>query len=106
MRKIAYNKCFGGFSLSKTAIEWMIKHTDDIELSKQLGEDYSCEYYFRAEKHRCHPLLIQCIEAIGSQADGFCAELAIHEIQDSELYRIDEYDGSESVETQSSYEWY
>lgn len=107
MRKIVYNRCYGGFSISKEALDWMLNNTDDAELIKELEEDISYGYYFGEPELRCHPLLIKCIETIGaSEASGGYAELAIAEIKDDELYRIDEYDGSETVETVSTYSWY
>ena len=46
---------------------------------------------------RHHPLLIQCVEELGSEvASGPCSKLAITEIS-SKIYRIDEYCGKETV---------
>ena len=41
---------------------------------------------------------------MGDDANGFCAKLKIHEPQ-SKVYRIDEYDGYESVETLYLIDW-
>jgi hypothetical protein len=54
---------------------------------------------------RHDPVLIQVIEELGEKANGQCAQLEITELPSGTLYRIDEYDGRESVETNSSYEW-
>jgi hypothetical protein len=51
------------------------------------------------------PALVQVIEELGDEASGQCANLKIAEIQDGVLYRIDEYDGNESVQTRDDYEW-
>ena len=48
-------------------------------------------------------ILVQVVEELGEKANGMCAKLAIEEV--SGPYRIDEYDGSESVETPGSYDW-
>ena len=80
--KVAFNSCFGGFSLSKRAMEWLEERG-----AEDMGERPSCRH---------HPLLIECIEALGDDADGNCASLSIREIPGTQ-YKIDEYDGSESV---------
>lgn len=54
---------------------------------------------------RNDPTLVQVVEELGSVANGAHANLQIAEIPDGSKYRIDEYDGSESVETPDSYEW-
>jgi hypothetical protein len=54
---------------------------------------------------RHDPVLIQVIEEMGAAANGECAKLAITEVPSGTAYRIDEYDGNESVETNDSYEW-
>jgi hypothetical protein len=52
---------------------------------------------------RHDPILVQVVEELGDKANGMCAKLAIAEV--SGPYRIDEYDGNESVETPGSYDW-
>lgn len=47
---------------------------------------------------RHDPILVQVIEELGDKASGQCAELRIFETE-SRMYRIDEYDGYESVAT-------
>jgi hypothetical protein len=53
---------------------------------------------------RHHPLLIQVIEELGKEASGDYSNLCISKI-DSPLYKIDEYDGSESVVTPDDIGW-
>lgn len=91
--KIAYNNCFGGFSLSEEA----------IELYKKLSGNESYDDY--RPNDRKDPILIQVIETLGSKANGSCAELAIATINKGDKYRIDEYDGNESVMTVDDYHW-
>lgn len=93
MTKIAYNACYGGFGLSDEA---MTRYT---ELT---GEDTT--NWCRSDFTRHDPALIQVIEELGEAADGFCAKLRIEEI-DGKKYRIDEYDGYESVEQPNDIEW-
>ena len=47
---------------------------------------------------RHHPLLIECIETLGEDANAYCAKLVIEEIYGN-LYIINDYDGLESIET-------
>lgn len=47
---------------------------------------------------RHDPILVQVVEELGKAASGDCADLKIFET-DSRMYRIDEYDGYESVAT-------
>lgn len=47
---------------------------------------------------RHDPILVQVVEELGDKASGDCAKLEIYET-DSRMYRIDEYDGFESVAT-------
>ena len=95
MTKIVYNTCYGGFGLSKEAIAryWEIR-----------GETKPDDWYVY-EVNRADPILVQVVEELGKAAgDGF-AKLAIREVEAGTKYRIDEYDGSESVMTQDEYTW-
>jgi len=58
-------------------------------------------YYNNVDRH--DPVLVQVVEELGMIASGECAELAIDEVYGP--YRIDEYDGNESVQTADSYNW-
>lgn len=52
---------------------------------------------------RHDPILVQVVEELGEKANGLHANLQIAEVDSP--YRIDEYDGFESVETPDSYDW-
>lgn len=54
---------------------------------------------------RDDPLLVQVVEELGEDASGNYANLQIAEVPTGSFYRIDEYDGSESVMTNSDYDW-
>jgi len=58
-------------------------------------------YYNNVDRH--DPALVQVVEELGDKANGICAKLRIDEVDGP--YRIDEYDGNESVETAGSYDW-
>jgi hypothetical protein len=107
MTKIVYNGCYGGFSLSNTALRRY------SELSgygiKQEGEyvnlvDKNDEYVYISDM-RDDPILVQVVEELGEAANGDCAELYIVEIPAGTRYRIDEYDGNERVMTIEDYDW-
>lgn len=95
MAKIVYNACFGGFGLSQKAIDryWELK-----------GEPMP-ESWWDKNVDRADPVLVQVVEELVGEADGAYADLRIRELPAGTLYRIDEYDGSETVMTQDEYEW-
>lgn len=93
MHKVAYNACYGGFSLSREAILWLSSHGI---YDKYHGiSNLDC-------LPRHEPLLIQCIqrfEELGEDVnDNECSDIRITEI-DSDMYFIKNYDGAETVIT-------
>jgi hypothetical protein len=79
---------------------WYSMTTDErIDYNKKYSEQ--TWYYGNVSRH--DPILVQVVEELGEKANGECAKLAIAEV--SGAYRIDEYDGSESVESPNSYDW-
>lgn len=110
MTKIAYNACYGGFSLSEAAIVRYleIKEIESVEKVNRWGGTYrevNGEYFSDRDIARNDPALIQVIEEMGPDANGSCANLRIAELDAGTLYRIDEYDGNESVVTSDDYDW-
>jgi len=135
MTKIVYNACYGGFGLSHDAImryaeikgialytneQYGFTHYylcppeeyDRINAEEQANPVSpgrfirSNEMYFSdRDIERNDPILVQVIEELGNKANGQCAELRITEVPTGTMYRIDEYDGNESVETKDSYDW-
>ena len=108
MKKVVYNSCHGGFSLSKLSAMWLAARGYDpaVEFLATLGKDpspWSASFYpSTLERHA--ELLVECIEAVGlDKAGGEFSELRIIEVQDK--YRIDEYDGYETVETPETISW-
>lgn len=100
MHKVVYNKCFGGFSLSSEAVQWLAENgSDEIKAiaSKHLNERPNNRFgYHIREIMRHDPDLVRCVETLGSKADGGFAELAVYELKGNK-YRIDDYDGWENV---------
>lgn len=70
--------------------------------------EYSNDTYWsthKAYEDRADPVLIRVIEEMGKKANGQCATIKIEDIPAGTQYRIDEYDGNESVATRDSYDW-
>ena len=112
MTKIAYNSSNGGFSLSDAAIEefgrrkgltFFIKDSV-FGRGRYLDPDFRSLFCDR-NISRTDPDLIAIIESLGEVANGGFASLAIIELPPGTRYRIDEYDGAESVMTIDDYEW-
>ena len=116
MNKIVYNACYGGFSISKEAVLLGRKlsgnpswgdctlagetYSDGSVRDSMFGDDSN---YPTLARH--DPILVQVVETLGSKkASGECAKLKIYETSEK-LYNIDEYDGFESVETESTHVW-
>jgi len=84
--KIAINRRFGGFSLSKEAYDFLGLEWDEY------GGAYT------NDDKRTDPDLIRCIEALGPErASGSCAFLKVIEIPDGLHYEIEDFDGIEKV---------
>lgn len=128
MTKIVYNACYGGFSLSDAAIDRYAEikgitiydgcylcPPDEFEAIRAeeaknpVGPDRFAKsnalFFSDRDIERNDPALVQVVEEMGDAANGMCARLRIVDIPAGTLYRIDEYDGSESVETKDTYDW-
>jgi hypothetical protein len=127
MRKVAINRCYGGFGLSKTAIlrygelkgitiyhvpdkfcdsyylcppeEYEAVYAEDCKTPNGPGRfTASNALYFSVDDiPRDDPILIRVIEELGETANGPFAELKIVEIPESIEFEIDDYDGMESI---------
>ena len=87
MQRIVINKCYGGFGLSKEAI-------DLYKTKVGMEED---EPLFVYDLYRADPDLIEVVEELGEKAEGDCAKLKIVEIPDGVKWTIEEYDGMEWI---------
>ena len=101
--KIVINNCYGGFSISKKAAEFMAEKGCEIakeELEKYSKEKYWYGYGYSEKQHgydRTSPYLVEAVEVLGDEANGDCADLKVIEIPDNIDYYIGEYDGIETV---------
>jgi hypothetical protein len=97
MFEVVYNDCYGGFSLSNKALNWLKENGMD------LGDN--C-YPLDSELPRHHPLLVKCVKELGQEAGNQYSNLVIAEVSSkSGKYLIREYDGLEWVETPDSINW-
>ena len=113
--KVVYNKCFGGFGISKICAEWMAErgHAGAIELLKldrEWQEDESDEYWggwhggaFNCDRH--DPLLGEAVETLGDTVNGDVSELKVHTLKHGNRYKIDQYDGMETVMEPEDIKW-
>ena len=134
MTKVVYNACYGGFGLSKEACQrywdiqgqqvwiedsqwgftvWLVppeerreqkewsSMTMDEHIAYNLASSKQTWYNRNVDRH--DPVLVQVVEELGDKSNGEYAKLRIEEVYGS--YRIDEYDGNESVMTSGDYNW-
>lgn len=120
-RKVVYNACYGGFSLSEAGMRRYAELKGLTLFIEQDPEFPSIQTYWLVPPEertregydestlsdrdfiRHDPLLVQVVEELGDAASGGFAELKIAIVNGK--YRIDEYDGLESVMTPDDYEW-
>ncbi len=105
--KIVINKCFGGFSVSRKAVEFMAKKGSEqakAELEYIIpSEDNSNDIYLGySEKYdfgykRNDPYLIEAVEVLKEEANSRFSNLKIIEIPDGIDWEITDNDGLETV---------
>lgn len=128
MTRVVYNACYGGFALSAEAVRryaeiagiTLYEHTDEFgftavyrvpreEYERLLAagerEAANAAYFSVYDLSRTDPVLVQVVDELGERANGQYAQLFIAEVPAGTRYRIDEYDGLESVMTVDDYEW-
>ena len=110
-RKVVYNACFGGFSLSEKAVLLGRELSGDPTWGGVClvgdtyfdGEVVGIFYGGARDVDRTDKTLIAVVEKLGTNASGDCADLRIATVFGK--YRIDEYDGNEQVMTSDDYDW-
>jgi hypothetical protein len=106
--KIVVNKCFGGFSVSRKAVEFMAERGNEqakAELDEILSgkkNSYFDNYYgysekFDSEYNRTDPDLILAVETLKDEANSGCSKLKVVEIPDGIEWEISDYDGMETI---------
>ncbi len=91
--KIVINCCYGGFTLSDAALEWL----------SNKGLKLNGPYPTTKELPRHHPLLVECVNSLGDKASGDMSKLVVYSVAGK--YRVTEYDGFESIETPEDITW-
>jgi hypothetical protein len=86
--KVAYNNCYGGFTVSNKGENLYCKYSNGNP-APDTSRDFD----------RTDPILIRVIEELGKEVSGSCSNLCIETIpiEFKDYFEIDEYDGSESV---------
>lgn len=98
MTKVVYNDCYGGFGLSDEACALYRQISgNDITTYGHIGDGG----YNPIVRH--DPVLVQVVEQLGERANTRFSQLEIAEV--SGPYRIDEYDGSETVVEPNDLVW-
>ena len=64
----------------------------------KLISDYPENIFYSGSIKRNDPILVQVVEELGDEASGECATLKIVEIENGRWFKIDEYDGWESIQ--------
>jgi hypothetical protein len=97
LTKVVYNTCYGGFSISPEALTRMkeLGFKDDAYVYKGYAHIYDCP--------RHNPVLVQVVEELGKRANGPGSDLCIAQVFGP--YRIEEYDGAETVMEPDDYTW-
>ena len=100
--KIVINNCYGGFSISRKAAEFMAARGNErarLELMQSKKRFYGYGYVDGMEGayERTDPDLVAAVEALGEEANGLRASLLVVEIPDDVDWYIEENDGNEWV---------
>src|SRR5271165_6701808 len=95
--EVAFNTCYGGFSISEKAILRMIE-LDSKEAKKCYDDQQKSDYkLYDPDVPRWDPILIQVIKELKNNASGECASLAIGRVNLLNCIDIKNYDGKEDV---------
>lgn len=107
MNKVVINNCYGGFGLSKAALQWLkdnAKNENTRTLVANVQDKEYGEFQVSHTLARHDKDLVACVEALGNEASGTYASLVVRTI-DSNMYRISEYDGLETIEIPDNLDW-
>jgi hypothetical protein len=102
--KVVLNNCFGGFSISREAAEFMAARGNELAKTELDESSIKCKWYGYGYTSDCSdgysrtdPDLIAAVEILGDKANGRHAKLKVVEIPDNIEYDIESYDGAESI---------
>jgi hypothetical protein len=100
MYKVVINADYGGFKISKEAVEWL--RNEGADPAQVVFIDEFVGGWTGLERH--DPLLVRCVETLGERANGSYAALEVRLLKQP-LYRIREYDGAERIEEPADLRW-
>lgn len=106
--KVVINKCYGGFGLSKEALERYIKEKmsfAEVEYVMSHEKESSLfnyfkvngEYFSEYDIERTDPVLVKIVEEMGADANCWCSKLKVVDIPDDVEWEIEECDGTEWI---------
>ena len=103
--KVAYNKCFDGFNISKACVKWVgnrdnTQNTAIWESGREDGEVHGD----LSDTPRHDAFLVMVIEELGKKANGTSSDLTLH-VLTGDRYKIEKYDGYESAVEPKDIEW-
>lgn len=111
MAHVVRNACFGGFSLSRAAVLRARELSGNPQwggptIKGDAADGWTCDrdYGYLDGIARHDAVLVAVVREMGTDANGDCADLRIEDVGTSP-YRIDEYDGRETVVTPDGYDW-
>ncbi len=103
--KVVYNSCYGGFGLSKLALERLAQlGVAEAQVALDREPSVMGSYYLDRDLPRHDPRLVQVVEELGEKACGPFADLQVATLSGNR-YIIDEYDGNESVQEPDDINW-
>ena len=100
LTKVVYNSSYGGFSISVEALTRMQELGFTGEASVNSLHN-NCAYIYDCPRH--NPVLVQVVEELGKKANSPSSDLCIAQVFGP--YRIEAYDGAETVMEPDDYEW-
>lgn len=88
--KVVINTCYGGFHLSKRAVDFLGKGWNEYGPKDRILS-------IRREEWRTNVDLVECIEKLGADGSGTYSKLIIVDIPDDVVFYIEDYDGIETI---------
>ena len=87
--EVLFNRCYGGFSFSKAAMQEYAAITQKEISEHDQGREIS----------RTDPVMIEIVKRLGKEANGTHANIDIHQVplKYKDFFSVCEYDGYESV---------
>lgn len=105
--KVVINTRYGGFGLSRKALEMY----SVLKYGENFVKDHRSYHYVKIDENvfyendndRDDPLLVKVVEELGEDSFGKYSRLVVREIPDGSEWEIEEYDGRESLRKPCTY---